>query len=437
MFGLRLPRAPVLLIIGALLLAGAVAAALLFLRPHVTLRLTTGMPGIGSQRLVNAFLKVSAAEHPRAHFEVVQAADLTASAKALEDGKTDLAVVRSDVTPPTNGQTIAILRRDVVALVLAPNSSIDKFAGLDGKTIAIPEGPLQGYNTSAFDSILSYYNIPAKAVKRVVLPIADIGQAVHDKHVAAVLAIGPMGPGEVVDVVAAIAKATKGSPGILAFDEADAINARFPAFESIDVPAGAFRGKPPTPDDTVTTLAITYRLVASQTMLALTAGAIGQTLFTNKAKLLAETPAAAGIEAPDPDDKNPLLPVHPGVAAYLNNGEQSFLDEFQQYFYLGGMLLSVLGSAIALLAGHRHRKKSDAEATRISRLLEIAEQSYDAKGPALDAMEKDLNAIVAWFVNLQTTNAIDPNIFSVAVNHARHTIDRRRAALQPGPAGPA
>jgi TRAP-type uncharacterized transport system substrate-binding protein len=160
--------------------------------------------------------------------------------------------------------------------------------------------------------ILSYYNIAPKSVKRVVLPLAEIGQAVHQRHVAAILADGRMGPGEVVDVEAAVGKAAKAAPGLLAIDEADAINSRFPAFESIDVPQGAFRGKPPTPDDTVTTLAVTYRLVAPITTLNFTAGAIGQSIFATKAKLIAETPTAKEIEAPDPDDKNPALPVHPG-----------------------------------------------------------------------------------------------------------------------------
>src|ERR1700731_1997927 len=110
---------------------------------------------------------------------------------------------------------------------------------------------------------------------------------------------------------------TKGAPGILAID-ADAINKRFPGLESIDVPAGAFRGRPPTPDDTVTTLGITYRFVAPNTMLDGVAGAIARSIFKTKAQLVAKTPLASQIEAPDPDDKNPVLPVHPGVAAYLD-----------------------------------------------------------------------------------------------------------------------
>ncbi len=217
---------------------------------------------------------------------------------------------------------------------------------------------------------MSYYDIPAKTVKRVFLPLAEIGAAVHDKRVAAVLAVGPMGPGEVVDVVGAIKLATKGAPGILAIDEVEAINRRFPGLESIDVPAGAFRGRPPTPDDTVTTLAITYRFVAPNTMLDAVAGAIARSIFKTKAQLIAKTPVASQIEAPDPDDKNPVLPVHPGVAAYLDSGERSFFDEFQKYFYLGGIVLSMAGSAIALLAGRLNRKKSESDLRQIDRLIE-------------------------------------------------------------------
>jgi TRAP-type uncharacterized transport system substrate-binding protein len=204
-------------------------------------------------------------------------------------------------------------------------------------------------------------------VKRAFLPLPEIGAAVHDKQVAAVLAVGPMGPGEVVDVVGAVKLATKGAPGILALDEADAINKRFPGLESIDVPAGAFRGRPPTPDDTVTTLAITYRFVAPNTMLDVVAGAIARSIFKTKAQL------ASQIEAPDPDDKNPILPVHPGVVAYLNSGEQSFFDEFQKYFYLGGIALSMAGSAIALLVGHLNRKKFESDLRQIDRLIELAD----------------------------------------------------------------
>jgi NMT1-like family len=279
---------------------------------------------------------------------------------------------------------------------------------------------LQTYNEQTLDAILSYYNIPANSVKRIFLPLAEIGAAVLDKQVAAVLAIGPMGPGEVVDVVGAVKLANKGAPTILAIDEADAINKRFPGLESIDVPAGAFRGRPPTPDDTVTTLAITYRFVAPNTMLDVVAGAIARSIFKTKAQLIAKTPLAGQIEAPDPDDKNPVLPVHPGVVAYLNSGEQSFFDKFQQYFYLGGMVLSMAGSVVALLIGRLNRKKSESDLRQIDRLIELADKALTAQASSeLKALEEELNGIIAWFVKGQASGTADSTAFSVAIAHAQ------------------
>src|ERR1700731_1748688 len=213
-------RPGLLLTAGLLIIVAALAAAVYFWSPRANLRVTTGPPGSTAYRFITAFASVTEANHPRIHIKLVQVADLAASAKAIEDHATDLGIVRSDAVIPSTGATIAILRRDVVAFVLPAKSPIDKISSLAGKTIGIPQGPLQTYNEQTLDAILSYYNIPASSVKRVFLPLAEIGAAVHDKHVAAVLAVGPIGPGEIVDVVGAIKLATKGAPGILAIDEA-------------------------------------------------------------------------------------------------------------------------------------------------------------------------------------------------------------------------
>jgi TRAP-type uncharacterized transport system substrate-binding protein len=292
-------------------------------------------------KFISAFVSVTKTAHPRVRFELVPVGNAVESSKAMEDGKVDIALVRTDISPPANGQTVAIMRRDVVAFVVPANSSIKDPSNLAGKTIAIPEGPLQNYNSKTLDTILGYFNVAPERVKRVFPPIAEIGPAISHKQAVAALAVGPVGPGDVVNVVAAIAKATKGAPEILAVDQADAIVKRFPQFESIDVPQGAFKGHPPTPDDTVTCLAVTYRFVVPETMLTLSAGLIGKAIFDTREKLMATSPIVSQIEAPDTDSKSPLLPIHPGVVSYLTSGNQSFLDTIQQYMYVVGIPLSL------------------------------------------------------------------------------------------------
>jgi hypothetical protein len=140
------------------------------------------------------------------------------------------------------------------------------------------------------------------------------------------------------------------------------------------------------------------------------------------------TPLAAQIEAPDPDDKNPVLPVHPGVAAYLNSGQQSFFDEFQSYFYVGGLALSTLGSLVAVVLGRLNKRKSQEELSRIDRLIGLADQALRARRlPEIEALEEELSGIVGWFV--KNGGGGDGSAFSVAIAHARYAIDKQRRTI--------
>jgi hypothetical protein len=137
----------------AFLMIAVVLGALYLWSPRATLRITTGPMGSSAECFISTFVSVSTALHPHIYFKTVSVPDFEASAKALEDGKVDIAVVRSDVRPPANGQTLVILRRDIIAIVVPAGSPID-ISGLSGKTIGIPAGPLQDYNSQALDKIL-------------------------------------------------------------------------------------------------------------------------------------------------------------------------------------------------------------------------------------------------------------------------------------------
>jgi TRAP-type uncharacterized transport system substrate-binding protein len=434
MFGLGQPRLVTSLIAAGFLLIAVLLGALYLLAPHVTLRITTGPAGSNAQRVISTFIS---ALHPRIRFVTVPVPDLEASSKALEDGKVDIAVVRSDIRPPANGQTLVILRRDVIAIVLPANSPIKDTPGLAGKTIAIPAGPLQEENSAALDKILGYYNVAPAAVKREFLSAADIGAAFHQHRVAAALAIGPVGPGEAVSVAAAIAKASKKAPDVLAIGEADEIAKQFPEFESIDIPEGALKGRPAIPSDTVHSLAVTYRFVVPTRMLDVVAGAIARHILRAKGRLLMASRLASQIEAPDTDNENPLLPVHPGVAAYLSSGDQSFIDEFQQYFYYIGIPLSLLASLAAVVSGRLRNRKLEADQRQIFRLLVIADEATKANALELMALEAEFHRLVAYCVNelAKGSGRADHWPVFLAIEHARRSINARKAQLG-APAGP-
>ena len=431
MLGFRLPRMMTMLLAGAFLVIALILAGVYLWSPRATLLITTGPNGGMAQRFVSAFIANTEAAHPRIRFETVTVPDLTASSKALEERKVNIAIVRSDVSPPVNGQSLVILRRDVVAIVLPPGSPIESVGQLSGKTVAIPTGPVQNDNSRALDLILSYFNVSPGAVKRIFVSPGQIGLVLREKRAAAVLAVGPIGPGEVVDAVAAVAKATRGTPSILSLDEFEAIAKRSLGFEEIDIPKGAFKGNPPIPDDDAKGVAVSYRFVVPTTMLNAVAGALARSILKTKAKLMALTPLANQIEAPDPDEKNPILPIHPGVANYLSSGDQSFFDEFQTYFYFIGILLSIIGSAVALMAGLVSNRKLRNDQEKIFRLLTIGDEASNASPAELEALQQEFKTILETCVGKLADGSSETGqaAVSLALDHARRSMEERRAAL--------
>jgi hypothetical protein len=186
-------------------------------------------------------------------------------------------------------------------------------------------------------------------------------------------------------------------------------------------------------------VAVSYRIVAPSTMLNIVAGAIGRAIFRSKAKLMEATPLANQIEAPDPEDKNPVLPVHPGVAAYLSTGDQSFYETLQQYFYIVGVPLSLLGSMFAVLLGLWKNRRLEEDQQRIFRLLVISDEALKADVAQLDILEDEFRSIVSSSVSKLAAGSLGADqvpVMQLAIDHARRSIERRKAALSidmPGP----
>src|SRR5262249_52868865 len=193
-----------------------------------------------------------------------------ATTHALESGEVDLAIIRPDLAMPTNGRTIAILRREPVLLIVPANGKIGEVADLKGKAIGLIKGT--ALNGAILDRILNYYEVPEASVQRVDLAANEVAEAVRQKRVAAFFVIGAVGPGQLTDVVAAITRAGNGAPDFLATEEAEGIAKRNPTLEKLEIARGALQGSPAVPDESISTLAVSRRLVARSAMLDWPAG---------------------------------------------------------------------------------------------------------------------------------------------------------------------
>src|SRR6266511_1175250 len=134
----RRTRGVILVCFLALLGLGTTAAW--FFLPPLTLRVAIGPMGSDNQKLLAAFVRGWEDAHPRVRMKLVSTTDVTASAQALEAGKVELAIVRSDVPVGTPSQTIAILRRDVVGLIVPAQASTEHVGDLAGKSLGVVQG---------------------------------------------------------------------------------------------------------------------------------------------------------------------------------------------------------------------------------------------------------------------------------------------------------
>ena len=424
---MRQNRRRVLVVILACLLAGIGLAAgvawLCFV--HMTLRVATGPMGSAGPQFFAAFVRTVADAHPRVRLKIVPTAEREASLKALVAGEADLAVVRSDLLTSTAAQTIAILRRDVVGLVIPPHTPIEKVRDLAGKTLGLVQGVAD--DEHILDQILAYYQIPANTLRRVALAPGEIGPAIRQKRVAGLFALGPAGPGPLADVVSAVAKADKGPLTVLEIEAAAAMAHRFPLLESVDIPAGAFGTTPLRPEDSVTTLAVTWRLVARASMPNDVAWEVARFLFAAKATLAPTFPQVGALEAPDTTVGGALL-VHPGAAAYYNGEQPNLLEQFEDYVYLGAIIVSVIGAVCAwTMRAWRRALSPDQE--QLLRLLAIVQEASTADLDTLEALEQEVEAIHARAVERVAHEAIEPEQFQVVsqvVAEVRQVIDRHR-----------
>ena len=124
---MRQNRRRVFLIVLACVLACIAVGAVVgwFFFAHITLRVATGPMGGAGQKFFAAFVRAVADAHPRVRLKLVPTTDRESSEKALIDDKADLAVLRSDMLTNPQIQTIAILRRVVVGIIIPSHAPLE------------------------------------------------------------------------------------------------------------------------------------------------------------------------------------------------------------------------------------------------------------------------------------------------------------------------
>jgi TRAP-type uncharacterized transport system substrate-binding protein len=419
-------------------IGGAAAGRYVYTRP-TELRVAVAQ-GAQDFRLMTAASQAFSRQHEPVRLKVVPAADAAAAAAALEEGAADLAVARSDALPSA-AQALVVLHRNAALLVAPSGSKLKRVADLRGKRIGVVQEIVGARsNVRLLETILLQYDIPEQSVSTVPLASADVGDALRSRKIDAVFLVAIPQLGMASDVVGQVAAAgSRGSVGkapiFIPIAEAKAIAKRYPTLEAIEVFRGALGGDPPRPDQALETPSVAVMLVGKASIAATAAGEVTRQFLTHRATIAALVPLANSMEAPS-TEKDSVVPAHQGTIDFIDGEENGFFDKYSDFFYLGAMLMSLVGSAAAALASRFKTKTHERSERLIERLLEILPAARAAATIAeLDEFERELDqALVSALadVRLRHMGVTELHMANLALDQARLAIQDRRRTLCEG-----
>jgi TRAP transporter TAXI family solute receptor len=422
---------------GILAIVGAVAGGYYFAMRPVTLRIAVGPPNSDDIKVVQGLTQ--AFTHTQSHVRLrpMLTDGAAASAKALADGNADLAIIRGDLEVPKNAQAVATLRKNVAVLWVPPPAKgkskktaakITKIAQLSGRRIGVV-GRTQA-NVNLLKVILQQYGVDPSKVEIVQFPASEAADAIRNQKADAYLAAGPVNSKITADAI--LASAHGGTPTFLAIDSAEAIAQNHPIYEASEIPAGAFGGSPDKPEEEVKTISFSHHIVARKGLSESTIAAFTRQLFAVRQSLMAEFPLAAKIETPD-TDKDAVIPVHPGAAAFVDGEEKTFLDSYSDYIWWGLMALSAMGSAGAWFAGYLKKDERHNNSSLRERLLEmIAAARRSDSIEELDRMQAEADDILRDTLHCFEHGAIEEGAltaFNIALEQLHHAVADRKQLL--------
>jgi TRAP transporter TAXI family solute receptor len=427
---------------GILAVVGTLAGGYYFAMRPVTLRIAVGPTNSDDIKVVQALTQAFSHAHGQVRLHPMQTDGAAASAQALAEGKADLAIIRGDLEVPKNAQAVATLRKNVAVLWVPPaakgkgkkaGSKITKIAQLSGHRIGVV-GRTPA-NVNLLTVILQQYGVDPNKVDIVQFPAGEAADAIRNQKADAYLAAGPVNSKVTADAIAASTR-DGGTPTFLAIDSAEAIAQNHPMYESAEIPAGAFGGSPGRPDEEVKTISFAHHIVARKGLSEATVAAFTRQLFAIRQTLMAEFPLAAKIETPD-TDKDAVIPVHPGAAAYVDGEEKTFLDRYSDFIWWGLMGLSAMGSAGAWFAGYLKKEERSNNSSLRERLLDMlgAARRSDST-EELDQMQTEADDILRETLQCFEHGAIEEGAltaFNIAIEQFHNAVADRKALLMSMP----
>jgi TRAP-type uncharacterized transport system substrate-binding protein len=474
-------------ILGTILIGALVWAGFYYAEERDHLRVAASALDARFIRVISDQL---AAEQRDLHLELVPTDSTQGTAEAMSKGQADLAILPSNLDDSLNWPVVAILRQNVMALIVpAPgaagkakaeatataakpakngknkndkktakgkkdtktaknddsddsddsdtssDSKFGKVTDLTGKRVGIVKG--NEATRGLLELVLSHYGVPLAKVTTSEIDPNDVATAVKNNQVDALFVAGSA-TGDAISSVATAATQNGVAPTFIEIDQADGIAKRNPAFDSVDIDAGTFGGTPPSPSDDLKSLSFGEYLVARRSLSSSVIGTLAKTIYTSRQAIATAMPREAKITAPS-TDKDADIVTHPGALDYLTDNQKSFFDKYGDDIFYGMLIFPVFGSAIAGVASYLRSDTRTRRLRLLQQVLDLVRQAHAA--PSLEALHQlqiEADNLVTSIVHQCEREEFDETVrmsFSFTLDQLRFAIAGRRTALlaQAGP----
>jgi TRAP transporter TAXI family solute receptor len=422
-------------VIGTLAVIGAVWVAFYLTTEAEHLRIAAAP---NDAKFVEALSGQIAQGRHNLHLTFVAAAGPQEVAEKMKNGKVDLAILPSPADESLKWPVVAILRQNVMALIVPPPASgkkgkksgkIEKIGQLAGRRVGIVTG--NEASSELLRAVLDHYGVPAAKVTVSEIDPKNIADAIKNNQVD-VLFVAGAATGAAISSAVKAASRNGDAPSFVEIDQADGIAKRNPVFDSIDIDAGTFGGTPPTPDDSLKSLSFAQYLVARKSASDSVIAALAKTIYSSRQTLAAAMPGEIKIEAPS-TDKDADVVVHSGALAYLNDSQQSFFDKYGDDIFYGMLIFPVFGSALAGLAGYLRRDTRTRRLRLLQRVLDLVRKAHAAQNiEALEQLQIEADNLVIAIVHQGEREEFDETVrmsFAFALDQLRFAIAGRRTAI--------
>jgi TRAP transporter TAXI family solute receptor len=422
-------------VLGTLAVIGAVWGAFYITTEAERLRIAAAP---NDAKFVEALSDQIAQSRQNLHLKLVAAAGPQEIADDMKNGKVDLAILPSPADESMKWPVVAILRQNVIALIVpAPASGkkgkksakIEKIGQLAGRRVGVVTG--NEASPDLLRTVLDHYGVPAAKVTISEIDPKNIADAIKNNQVD-VLFVAGAATGAAISSAVKAASRNGDAPSFVDIDQADAIAKRNPVFDSIDIDAGTFGGTPPAPDDSLKTLSFAQYLVARKSDSDSVIATLAKIFYSSRQALAAAMPGEIKIEAPS-TDKDADVVVHSGALGYLNDSQQSFFDKYGDDIFYGMLIFPVFGSALAGLAGYLRRDTRTRRLRLLQRVLDLVRKAHAAQNlEALEQLQIEADNLVIAIVHQGEREEFDETVrmsFAFALDQLRFAIAGRRTAI--------